>query len=325
MTIEDFKELVYGRCCEVGTKIGKTKGNRLLKKNSNNEILSLIFCEIRWYLNNCILDGRELVDTFTPEELLNVGFLTQGNNPIDFSKTVNIGDVSWYNENEPCGIIEDVDDIIVYRDTKLTKKEFCKRCDEKEFCKGRKSNCVYGINEVDYDDDFFTEELLTLNIELPKTKRLPSRNELRSLCSLEQQLGYYNSNLCKVFNKKLVLPICQTAILSIEANYLSNIDKMTDEYVFLSLEPDKSRIVYDCRNDILIRCVKTNSKLIDSKSNLEKIQPKVIGPQNKKVSQNDGFPPIRDTNRSKSYNQNQGCLNTIVISLCLFLVFLILI
>lgn len=154
MKIEEFKELLHKKCCEVTTKVAETKGKRLLKKEERDEILNLIFSEIKWYINNDVINGQELVETFTPEELFAVGFLTQENNPIDFSQIVNIDGVNWYNENEPCGIVEE-DNIIVYKDVKLTKKEYCKRCDAKDECKGRKSNCIYGINDIDDDDDFF--------------------------------------------------------------------------------------------------------------------------------------------------------------------------
>lgn len=326
MTVEEFKKLVRDRCYEQDTKVGKTKGDRLFKQNNNDKILNLIFKEIRWYIPY-IINGKELVDTFVPEELLKAGFLTQENNPIDFSKTVNIRGVNWYNENEPCGIIEDENDIIVYKDVKLTKKEFCKRCDEKVFCKGRKSNCIYGIDDIDDDDDFFTEDILTLNFNLPKTKRLPNENELRSLCNLEQQLGYYNGCLCKVFEKKLVFPVYEGTY-----KYLSAIDKKTERYCCIFLKPTHSYIGDGYYSDILIRCVKTNSKLIqsDNSNNIDNTPDKVDLELKEKKFKNkndhDRFPPIRDSNRNKNYNRNtQGCLSVFVVFLCMFFIFLILI
>lgn len=97
---------------------------------------------------------------------------------------------------------------------------------------------------------FFTEELPDLNLNLPKTKRLPNKSEFENLLNCKQELGYYNGSFCKIYDKKLVLPFYKHANC-----YLSNIDKLSNEYLFLSLEPNGSCIIDGCSDSLLIRSI----------------------------------------------------------------------
>ena len=268
MKIDDFKELLYKRCCEVGTKVAETKGKQILKKEKD-EIFNLIFSEIGWFINRNVINGKELVEVFTADELFSVGFLTQENNPIDFSKIVSINGVNWFNENEPCGIVN-IEDVIVEKDVQLTKKEYHQRCPDYEECRG-KEDCM-GFADLDKDDELFREELPILNIKLPKTKRLPTKSELESLLNCKQNLGYYNDNLCKIYDNKLVLPFHSDV-----GCYLSYMGKPLYDYAFLTISSDRIGYVSDQGYEqCFIRCVENTTTLKPSSK-------KIIESPNKQV------------------------------------------
>lgn len=243
--IDEFKELIYQRCCEVGTKVAETKGKRFLSKG-REEIFEMIFSEIAWYLDRDIIRGSELVEIYSPDELLSVGFLTQENYRIDFSEIVNIGGINWFNENEPCGVLK-TDDIVVYKEVQLTKKEFHQRCSDYEECRG-KEDCM-GFKDMDKDDETLLEELPTINFKFPKGKRLPNKDEMRVLTKRKENIGYYNGTLCKIYDKKLVLPFLRGVC------YLGYDDTPLYEECFLSLTAQRTNYSDFSEGMCFIRCV----------------------------------------------------------------------
>lgn len=222
ITMDNLKNLILSRCDNyVAEEIKATK--------TQKEFLDYLFREIDYYIENNIITPDELISHISPVELFHYGFLTQDNNPIDFTQLVTIDGVKWYNYNEELGVICDDDDTLFEDDDKKLEDE---------------------------DGEFYETSVRKLRIKFAG-KRLPKTEELENLLNHEESLGYYNGTLCKVFDKKLVFPIYE------DVGYMSEIRKADEFYQCMYLSIDDSAFVSDSDGKMLIRCVKSRSTSVN--------------------------------------------------------------
>ena len=282
MKIEEFRNLVLSRF-ESDKKI--TEDLNSLK--THKEFLDYLFEDIGEYLENNIVTPEELINYLSPIELFHYGFLTPDNNPIDFTDLVTINGKKWYNHNEDYGIInEDDDKFFEYKDRRLK----------------------------DEDGEVYDTSIRALKIKFDE-KRLPKSEELEDLLNYEEQLGYYNGMLCKVFDKKLVFPVYK------DVGYMSSLSKSQESYQCLYVSVNEEAYVDDCSGDMLIRCIKTrlktaktdsNNKEVPTKTDSEKHVNKIIEKthQNKKVFE-------------RSYSSAIVTISTIIMILAAIFMFII--